>query len=215
MRTLRTLSLLALLVAVLLTPIAARAADPRLTPQTSGVTAGESIRFSAEGFSPKERIVFWATAPNQAVLSGDYVTADRGGSARITLRVPADAIGGTWAITAYGTVSAAPAVAYFTVVGRPGQGDGLLAAVAPETGPPGTTFAFAATGFDERERASYWFTAPDGTVFATFNRKTKSNEHGRVDISWASPADAPRGTWMLTIQGITSHVARGIPFHIQ
>ncbi len=81
MRTLRTLSLLALLVAVLLTPIAARAADPRLTPQTSGVTAGESIRFSAEGFSPKERIVFWATAPNQAVLSGDYVTADRDGSA--------------------------------------------------------------------------------------------------------------------------------------
>jgi hypothetical protein len=204
-----------ILVAVLFTPIAARAAAPRLTPQTSSVTAGDVIRFFAEDFAPKERIAFWTTAPNQAVLSGDYIFADHSGHAEIALRVPAEAMSGIWAITAYGTLSATPVVAYFTVVARPGQGDSMLAAVAPETGPPGTTFSFAATGFDKRERASYWFTAPDGTVFATFDRKAKANPDGRVDISWASPADAPHGTWMLTIQGIDSDVARGIPFHIQ
>jgi hypothetical protein len=201
MWTTRTLSPLALLVAVLLTPIAAHAAGPGLTPQTSGVTAGEVIRFSAEGFTPKEVIAFWATAPNQAVLSGE--------------QVPADGMGGTWAITAYGRASATPAVAYFTVISRPGQGVGLLAAVAPETGLPGTTFSFAATGFDEREKVSYWFTAPDGTVFAAFDRKARATEDGRVDISWASPTDAPRGTWVLTMQGVESGVARGIAFHIQ
>jgi hypothetical protein len=215
MRMTRTFSLLILLMTVVLAPVAAHAANLSLTPQTSGVTAGEVIWFSAEGFTPKEHMAFWVTAPNRAVLSGDHVSADRYGRAKIGFRVPADAMGGTWAITVYGSVSAIPVVAYFAVVARLGQSIGLLAAVAPEAGPPGTTFSFAATGFDQGERASYWFTAPDGTVFAAFDRMAKSNNDGRMDISWASPGDAPRGTWVLTIQGINSGVARGILFDIQ
>lgn len=215
MRITRMLPLLTLLIAILLAPIATHAAGPTLTPQAPGTTAGEYILFSAEGFTSREGIAFWITAPNQVVLSGDKVFADSDGRAEIAFRVPAGAMGGTWAITAYGTLSTTPVVAYFEVVSRPGQSDGLLAAAAPESGPPGTTFSFAATGFDEKERASYWLTAPNGTVFAAFDREAKSNEEGRVDISWTAPADAPRGAWVLTIQGIKSGVARGIPFHIQ
>ncbi|MEI6778884.1 MAG: hypothetical protein WCK70_18450 [Chloroflexales bacterium] len=211
----RTFSLLTLMAVVLLTPVAARATGPSLTAPTPRVTAGEIIWLRAEGFIPGERIVFWTTAPNQAVLSGDYEVADHNGYAEIGFRVPSNAISGTWAITAYGSRSATPVVAFFTVVSLPGQGDDMLAAVAPEVGPPGTTFSFAATGFNALERASYWFTAPDGSIFAAFDRVVKSNDIGRVDISWASPTNAPHGTWVLTIQGINSNVARGIPFHIE
>jgi len=211
----RTSSLLTLMVVVLLTPVAASATGPSLTAPVPGVTAGKIIWFVAEGFTPGERIVFWITAPNQAVLSGDSEVVDNKGQADIGFRVPLNAMSGTWAITTYGTRSATPVVASFTVISLPGQGDDPLAAVAPEVGTPGTTFSFAATGFDPRERASYWFTAPDGSIFAAFNRVVISNDVGRVDISWASPTDAPHGTWVLTIQGINSGVARGIPFHIE
>jgi hypothetical protein len=118
-------------------------------------------------------------------------------------------------MTAYGLAGRAPAVAHFEVAGRQGESAELLAAAAPESGPPGSRFAFAATGFDRDERVSYWFTAPDGSVFAAFSQQIKANRDGRVDISWASPADAPRGQWVVTIQGVASGVARGIRFQLQ
>lgn len=210
----RRLCLLALLAAALL-PAAARAAGPSLTPAAPGVAAGGVIAFSGEGFSPRERIAVWATAPDQAVLEGDYAFADSKGSAQIWFRVPAGAIGGTWAITAYGEASRAPAVAQFEVAGRPAESAALLAAVEPASAPPGSVFRFAATGFERREWVSYWLTAPDGTVFAAFSRQVKATNEGRVDIAWEAPADAPRGQWALTVQGLRSGVARGVVFHIQ
>jgi hypothetical protein len=215
MWTTRSLCLLALLAAALLAPGPARAAGPSLAPNTPGVSAGDVITFAGEGFAPRERIAIWATAPDQAVLDGDRVSADGEGRAMISFRIPAGAIGGAWAMTAYGLASRAPAVAHFEVAGRGGESAELLAAAAPESGPPGSTFAFAATGFDRDERVSYWFTAPDGSVFAAFSQHAKANRDGRVDISWASPADAPRGSWVVTIQGVKSGVARGIGFQVQ
>lgn len=210
----RSLCLLALLAAALL-PSAVRAAGPSLTPTTPGVAAGGVITLSGVGFSPRERIAVWATAPDQVVLEGDYVFADNQGGAQIRFRVPAGAIGGTWAITAYGFTSRSPAVAQFEVAGRPAESAELLAAVEPASGPPGSNFRFAATGFDRREWVSYWFTAPDGAVFAAFSQQIKASNEGRVDISWEAPADAPRGQWAVTIQGVKSGVARGVTFHIQ
>ncbi|NTU78619.1 MAG: hypothetical protein HGA45_04315 [Chloroflexales bacterium] len=211
----RSLCLLALLAAALLTSPSARAAGPSLTPNAPGVTAGDFITFSAEGFTPKERIAVWATAPDQAVFSSDYAFANDLGRAQVSFRVPAGAIGGTWAITAYGDTSHTPAVAYFEVAGRPAESAERQAWAAPESGPAGSTFRFAAVGFDRRERVSYWFTAPDGTIFATFSQSITADSEGRVDISWRAPDNAPRGAWVVTIQGVESGVARGIAFYVQ
>lgn len=215
MRMAHSLCLLALLAAALLTPLSARAAGPRLTPTTSSVTAGDVIRLSGEGFAAKERIAVWATAPDQAVLGGDFVSANDSGQAQISFRIPASAIGGTWAITAYGHASRALAVASFEVAGRPAERVEGLAWAAPTSAPAGSTFRFAATGFDRRERVSYWFTEPGGTVFAAFSQQIIADSAGRVDISWVAPTNAPRGAWVVTIQGVKSGVARGIVFDVQ
>jgi hypothetical protein len=213
MKIIRSLCMLPLL-AALLAPMPARAAGPSLTPNAPGVSAGDVITFSAAGFAPREQIAVWATAPSQAVLDGGRVTAGNDGHAQISLRIPAGAIGGAWAMTAYGLDSRTQAVTHFEVAGRGGQ-DELLAAAAPEAGPPGSRFQFAATGFERRERVSYWFTAPDGSVFAAFSQQISASREGRVDISWEAPADAPRGQWVVTIQGVKSGVARGIAFRIE
>lgn len=212
---LRSLCLLALLLSALLVSPPARATGPSLTPATPSVTAGDVISFAAEGFAPKERIAVWVTAPDQAVLSGDYVAANDLGRAQVSFRTPDGAIGGAWALTAYGLVSRASAVARFEVAGHPTESSVPLAWAAPTSGPAGGTFRFAAIGFDRRERISYWFTAPDGSIFATFSQQITADTEGRVDLRWEAPAAAPRGAWVVTIQGIKSNVARGIVFHVQ
>lgn len=215
MRITRSLLLPALLVAALLAPLPARAAEPGLAPTTPGVAAGDVIIFAATGFAPRERIAVWATAPDGTVLGGDDVSTDGGGQARIAFRVPAGAVGGTWALTAFGTTSRAQAVARFEVAGHPAANAASQAWAAPESGPAGSTFRFAATGFERRERVSYWFTAPDGAVFAAFSQQIAADTGGRVDISWPSPADAPRGAWVVTIQGVRSGVARAVSFRVE
>ncbi|MFL5807584.1 MAG: hypothetical protein ACJ8CR_38390, partial [Roseiflexaceae bacterium] len=89
------------------------------------------------------------------------------------------------------------------------------AAVAPLAGPPGTTFTFAALGYDEKEKVSYWFTGPDGQIHAAYPSGAQANRDGRVDINWTAPSDALIGTWVITIQGLDSNVARAVPFEIR
>ena len=124
MRMARSLCLLALLAIALLTSPSARAAGPGLTPTTSSVTAGDVITFSAEGFTPKERIAIWATAPDQAVLGGGFASANDLGQAQVSFRIPASALGGTWALTAYGHTTRTPAVAHFDCAAPPAASDG-------------------------------------------------------------------------------------------
>ena len=199
----------AALLALLIPGAALAAAQP-------AVDAGQSISFTGTGFTLGERVVTWATAPDQAVVSGNYVGAD-GADGRITFsfQVPSGALGGRWAMTAYGQQSKTPVVAFFEVNGSAPTTTDPQAAVAPTVGPPGTVFAFAARGYDEDERISYWFTGPDGLVHAAYPDSAEANSKGRVDISWTAPADALRGTWVVTIQGLDSYVARGVPFEIR
>jgi hypothetical protein len=201
--------------AVLSTAAPVGAAGPGLTASQPGVAAGEVITFAAEGFARGERIALWATAPDGAVFGGDDVSADERGRARASFRVPDGALGGVWAMTAFGLTSRAQAIAQFEVAGRPAGRAEPLAWAAPESGPPGSTFQFAATGFERRERVSYWFTAPDGSVYASFSQTLSADTAGRADISWASPPDAPRGQWVVTLQGVKSGVARAVSFKIQ
>jgi len=213
----RVLGAAAVLLAALLlfVPGATLAADVTLQAQQPTVDADRTISFVGTGFTRGERVVTWATTPEQAVIGGDFTSARGDGQVEFRFHVPSSAIGGRWAMTAYGLDSKTPAVAYFDVNGRAPDTTQPQASVSPPSGPPGTTFAFAALGYDKKEKVSYWFTAPDGQVFAAFPEQKHTDDHGRVDIRWIAPSNAPTGSWVITIQGIKSNVARAVPFEIR
>jgi hypothetical protein len=212
----RTMGMIALLLALLALPSAVLAQALTLVPEQPSVAAGQWIAFTGAGFTKGERVVTWATAPDQAVIGGETAYAKgTGGQIKVSFHVPKDAISGRWALTAFGGTSMTPVVANFDVQGRTADTTTPQAAVAPASGPPGTKFAFAALGFKSKEKVSYWFTGPDGLIHAAFPAKVTSNKSGRVDLTWVAPADAPRGVWVITIQGIKSNVARGVPFEIR
>ena len=205
-----------LLVAAALTPAHAQQAGVTLQALQATVSAGGEISFAGNGFTPGERVATWVTTPDQAVLSGGYAYASRrdGGRIEFSFRLPEGALNGRWAMTARGDEGQTAAVAIFDVVGG-SEAVPLSAAVSPASGPPGTRFAFAAGGFRDREKISYWVTAPDTSIAAAFPEGAETDGDGRVDLSWTASADAPRGIWVMTMQGITSGTARAIRFEVR
>jgi hypothetical protein len=202
-----------LLAMLLLGAPAVRAADLSISPAQPSVQAGASLDFTGAGFTPHERVVTWATSPNQAVIGGTYADAEQDGSVAFNFQVPSSATSGRWAMTAYGLISKVPVIVTFEVIGQPPDIT-PQAAVAPQSGPPGTRFAFAALGYKKKEKVSYWLTAPDGKVFAAYPEDATANTDGRIDLHWTSPANAPTGTWAITMQGLKSNVVRAVPFEI-
>jgi len=211
----RIIGLLTLL-ALLALPDAARAQSLTLAPEQPSVAAGRTITFVGAGFRRDEKVAIWATAPDQTVIGGDFAYAqDDVGRIEVAFEVPGDAIGGRWSLTAYGFVTKTPVITTFEVQGRDPATATPQASVAPASGPPGTEFMFAALGFKNKETVSYWFTGPDGLIHGAYPGGDSSNGSGRVDIRWRAPTDAPRGAWVITIQGLRSNVARGVPFEIR
>jgi hypothetical protein len=205
--------LLALLLAL---PSAALAASFTLTPAQPSIASGQTINFIGTGFTPGEQVAIWATAPDQTVVSGDFEFAKgEAGEIDIGFRVPDDALGGRWSLTAYGFISKTPVITTFEVQGRDPATATPQALVAPAIGAPGSQFDFAALGFKKKETVSYWFTGPDGVIHAAYPAGDSANSDGRVDLSWRAPDDAIRGIWVITIQGLRSGVARGVPFEIR
>lgn len=186
----------------------------KLVPVVPGVQAGNKIRFIGTGFRRHERVDSWATDPTGAVLRGEYADSNGDGEVQINFRVPYDAIDGEWKITARGDQSRQTAWTAFDVYGNPELSVDFIARASPPVGPAGSTFAFAANGYDRREKISYWITGPDGLIYETFHRGDQANRHGRVDIEWISPTDAAQGRWVITMQGFESSKARAIPFMI-
>jgi len=208
--------LVVLLALLLVLPSAALAASFTLTPTQPGVAAGQTIFFTGSGFTRGEQVAIWATAPDQTVISGDFEFAEGdAGLIDVGFDVPQDALGGRWSLTAYGFISKTPVIATFEVQGRDPATATPQALVSPASGAPGSQFDFAALGFKKKETVSYWFTGPDGVIHAAYPEGDKANSDGRVDLSWRAPSDAIRGTWVITIQGLKSGVARGIPFEIR
>jgi hypothetical protein len=211
----RIIGLLALL-ALLMQPEAARAQSFTLTPAQPSVAAGQTLNFVGTGFARDEKVAIWATAPDQTVIGGDFAFAkEDAGRIDVGFAVPRDAISGRWSLTAFGLATKTPVITTFEVQGRDPASATPQASVQPVSGPPGTEFMFAALGFDDEEKVSYWFTGPDGAIHGAYPRGDDSNRNGRVDIRWRAPADALRGTWVITIQGLESDVARGIPVEIR
>lgn len=199
---------------LVLQPGSTRANGAILTPMQSVANAGEEMMFTGSGFLSHERIAVWATDPTEAVITGDFAEAKGSGDTRFTFKLPNNAIGGTWSLSARGDKSHVIAVVSFEVYGRSPDSADFQAKVSPPGGPSGTTFAFAANGFDQREHVSYWITGPDGNVAAAYHQGTSSNKYGRVDVTWTAPSDAAGGRWVMTMQGYESSVARAIPFWV-
>jgi hypothetical protein len=205
--------LLALLLAL---PNPALAASFTLTPAQPSVAAGQTINFIGTGFTPGEQVAIWATVPDQTVISGDFEFAKRDtGLIDFGFKVPQDALGGRWSLTAYGFISKTPVITTFEVQGRDPATATPQASVAPTSGAPGAQFDFVALGFKTKEKVSYWFTGPDGAIHDAYPEGDSANSDGRVDFSWRAPADAVHGIWVITIQGLKSGVARGVPFEIR
>jgi hypothetical protein len=206
---------LPLLALVWFIPHAGNASGTGMQPLTAAVNARQTIEFRGIGFIPNERVSIWATAPDQSVLGGEFFGANGVGEVAIRFRVPQNALGGTWALTAFGDQSRQPAIAEFAVNGQPQGVAAITGAVEPGSGPAGTRFFFFATGYRDRETVSYWITGPDGAIVAAYPSGAKANGDGRVDINWVSHTGAHGGIYVVTIQGLRSGVARGIPFEIR
>ncbi len=208
------LGVLALAIVVLI-PRDTRADSFALAALGDNIYAGRVVEFSGSGFTPDGRVSSWATAPDGSVLSGPATFADDAGNFTISFDIPAATEGGQWAMTAFDWQTQIPVFASFNVIGRPADTARRMGWSAPEEGPFGSTFAFAAVGFDPNETVSYWITAPDATIAAAYPASATANDQGRVDITWTTPASGLSGTWVLTIQGIDSDNARGIAFDIR
>lgn len=185
-----------------------------LNPQTHLVQAGHEIRFYGYGFNADEWVSIWATTPREAVVTGKNVRVKDEGELSFGFKVPEDAESGQWSMTVRGEESNMLVITYFQVLGRDPRVADYQAAASPPVGPPGTEFAFAATGFDDEEDVSYWITAPNAQVYEAFPKGAEANDDGRVDITWFAPRNAPQGTWVITMQGYDSDVARAIPFDV-
>jgi hypothetical protein len=215
-RTRNTAVIAALLLIFIALPGAVRAEGFSLVPQQPVVEAGQTITFVGMGFTRGERVVTWITTPDQSVIGGDYTGAEGAeGRVEIAFEVPKDAIGGRWALTAYDLESKTPVVATFEVQGRDPASAAPTALVAPPSGPPGTQFAFAAFGYKGEETVSYWLTGPDSLVHDAYPEGADANRDGRVDITWTAPPNTLPGIWVITIQGLKSNTARGIPFEVR
>jgi hypothetical protein len=210
------IGLIVALLALVALPGAAQAQGFTLAPDQPVVAAGQKISFSGAGFKRGERVGLWATAPDQTVIGADFAFA-KGDTGQIAFSfdVPTDAIGGRWSMTAYGFNTKTPVITTFEVQGRDPASAAPQALVAPTSGAPGSTFAFTAVGYKDNEKVSYWFTGPDSNIYDAYPKGASANSDGRVDITWTAPADALRGTWVITIQGLKSDVARGVPFEIR
>ncbi len=186
-----------------------------LNPQTHLVQAGHEIHFYGYGFNPDEWVSTWATTPREAVVTGKNVRVKDEGELSFSFKVPEEAESGQWSMTVRSEESNMLVITYFQVLGRDPSIADYQAAASPPVAPPGTEFAFAATGFDDEEDVSYWITAPDAHVYEAFPKGAESNDDGRVDITWFAPHYAPQGTWVITMQGYDSDVARAIPFDVR
>ncbi len=94
------------------------------------------------------------------------------------------------------------------------QGDATIA-VSPQVAPPGSRFAFYATGLRRGERVGYWFNRPDGSILSNErDYRARAAASGRVDFNWVAPLDAAPGAWEIVVQGMESGQMRTLRFEI-
>nr|WP_052295003.1 hypothetical protein [Oscillochloris trichoides] len=104
-------------------------------------------------------------------------------------------------LTAPGAPTPAP-----TPVPVPTLPPNVNAMVTPQSGPPGTSFAFTANGFNPGERVGIWITLPDqSTAGADFQVTADgSGAIGGDQLMITTGAGDPTGIWSFNAQGVSS-----------
>ncbi|MEM8531151.1 MAG: hypothetical protein AAGF95_09935 [Chloroflexota bacterium] len=177
-----------------------------------------NFTFSGSGFVADERISFWATSPNGAVVGDDgyTATADSSGVAQWTWTAPerddANATPGRWHMVGFGNESQVSVIIPFTVVADAPRVTETN--VEPTVGAPDTLFTFTVTGFDPEERVSYWITPPDRDVIGDESFYVSTDENGSATWTWTAPGDAQPGVWTMVAVGSDSREGQQIPFTI-
>ena len=103
----------------------------------------------------------------------------------------------------------------FTVIGVDPPPVPSAPLVTPTAGPAGSAFRFTIGGLEEWEIVSYWITAPDGTIAYALPATLMVGRYGVATLEWAPPAGSVAGRYVITVQGLSSHVARAVPFEVQ
>jgi hypothetical protein len=96
--------------------------------------------------------------------------------------------------------------------------DGVTGSVQPESGPPGTTFTFVASGFDSSERMGLWLVQPDGGTRQLGPEVQDNRRFADVDgtlvWTWTPPDLAPGGEWLMVARGEYTRRMVEIPFFV-
>lgn len=221
--------LLALVGGAAVLPTAVVANDQNVVPPVGA--PGTTFAFYATGFAGNEPVVYWFNAPDGSIISndGDYIIRANAGRADWSWTAPDNAQPGTWTAVAAGLESDTQRVVAFEVSGAAAalpapaatpnpppapSGGAVEQSVAPPAGPPGTTFAFYALGFNYREKVGYWFNAPDGRIYADDFDYVVHSWEDRADWRWQSPYDAQPGQWTAIAKGFQSGFQVELHFQI-
>ncbi len=178
------------------------AAGTGASPAAGG--PGTTFTFTATGFRDKpEKIFFWFNDPNGKGVNGpDWKRNAVDGTVTWEWTAPANAADGQWQAVAHGEKSDITRAIPFTITRDKPLVTGS-ASVSPESGGPGTTFTFTASGYKQDERVGYWLNLPDGTVLR-FDHELWGDSKGGVTWTWTAPADAQRGLYVMAVRSSQS-----------
>ena len=188
---------------------------------------GTLFAFRTSGFQPIERVAIWLHAPDGSVSdlttdTGGRVEyfADRSGGLEWIVRTGAGTPDGRYIAVAAGVNSRVTRIAAFEVRQGAVQAAPLPttnATVSPAVGPPGTSFAFNASGFLPLEGIGIWIHRPDGQIITVTadGSDVKANQIGIA--SWSVPANSSLadGVYTMVAEGVTSTQVRVVRFQVQ
>jgi hypothetical protein len=228
---LRSLLAIALLASSMGVATPARALGSTVSPDIG--PPGTRFSFVAEGFAPNEIVRVQVKTPDgRAVRFSDRagfdipVFADGAGKATWSFVVPDDTPDGLYVAEATNiSGQIRRRIAFIVQAGAipaelaaPEPGSNVF--VRPEIGPPGTLYAFVATGFLPLERVGIWLHAPDGSISdlaADIGGRSDhvANREGVLQWVVGSRASTPDGRYVAVAAGTSSGLTRVVAFQVQ
>jgi hypothetical protein len=199
----------ALLLLIGLTLSAAPVLNAAAEVEIAGTGSPGEYLFRASGFKSEEVVSTWLTGPQGQVMEGDYHDVGARGRVTFTMRMPRHFQPGRWAITIHGLKSNREAIGYFDV---PRQLPTATLTVTPASGPAGTTFSFAGSGFQSGEIVSYWLTSPDDKAYQ--GGAVSAGGDGSVAFSFTIGSGTLSGQWHMTAYGNKSDAMAIAAFQI-
>ncbi len=173
-----------------------------LTASPSTGHPGDEFHFVGTGFTPWERVGFWATAPDGSVYGAPRQTlADGSGKVYFFLVAPQGLPAGKWYMTAKGTSSGITAVTSFRVeLELAPMSVGL--SFEPGEPTPGTSVHVTGSNLGASEVVSLTLTSPSGS--STVLPPVTTSTSGAFTTTITLSSTAALGRWSLTAIGQTT-----------